>query len=104
VFGQIEAIHRAGQIQIAVGIEDAREALGLRFQITLDRKMRRERTDRVRVAGDRIAAEALEPLAGGAIRDGAELARDAHAAARWMIGRVLATLPIRIAQDRLALH
>ena len=52
MLGKIEAIHGAREIQVAIGIEDAHEALGLGFQITLDRKARRERLERLRITGE----------------------------------------------------
>src|SRR5258706_9754401 len=104
MFGEIEAVHRARQIEIAVRVEHAREALGLRLEIAFHRKARRKRTGAQGIAGDLVARKALPPLGGGAVSDRAELACQAHAVARWLICRVVATLPVRIARNRLALH
>ena len=57
MLGKIEAIHCAGQIQVAIGIENACEALGLRLQVTLDREARREWTDLAGDTGERLAPE-----------------------------------------------
>src|SRR5207253_8108225 len=75
---EIEAVHGARDVEIAVGVEDIHEALGERFEVALNRELGRERVAALpHVLTDRLAPEALRPFGGGTIGDGAELARQA---------------------------
>ena len=104
MIGEVETVHGTREIQIAVRIEDPHEFFGLRFEVTLHRKARRERARAQRIAGDGLAPETLAPLGGRAVGDGAELAGQAHAVTRRLFRRVVAALPVRIPQHRFALH
>src|SRR5207244_5383475 len=78
VRSEVEAVHGARDVQIAVGVEDIHEALSERFEVALNRELGRERVAALpHVFADRLAPEALRPFGGGTIGDGAELARQA---------------------------
>src|SRR5207253_495096 len=80
---EIEAVHGARDVEIAVGVEDIHEALSERFEVALNRELGRERVAALpHVFADRLAPEALRPFGGGTIGDGAELARQALPRAR----------------------
>ena len=103
-FGEIEAIHRARDIEIAVRIERAHETSRVRFEIALDRRTPARTARLLSNSGAHgLAAESLHPLGGRAVRHHAELARDAHAGGRRALVRVRAARPIRVAQNRFAL-
>src|SRR5207237_5598251 len=103
VSAEIEAVHGAGDVQVAVGVEDADEALRQSFQVALNRELGGERIAVLHLLAERLASEALRPFCGGTVGHGAELARRARARARRSLGGVVAALPVRIMGDRLAL-
>ena len=114
MLGNVEAVHGARQVQVAVRVEYPHELFCLRLQVGFDGKARSEALGH---AGQRRldcavphfrqprAAKAAGPFRGRAIGDGAELARDAHARLRaaFVLG-VLAIVPGRIAHHGFALH
>src|SRR5579863_5249264 len=69
VLGEIESVHGAGEVQVAVRVEDAHEALGLALEIGLDGVTWCELAELAGIAADRLAAEALPQLGGRAVGD-----------------------------------
>lgn len=66
IFGQIEPVHRAAQIQIAVGIEEAHEAARVAFQIAFHLEFQAERIIFRLLGIQPHAAEAAVPFQRGA--------------------------------------
>src|SRR3546814_10863723 len=58
VFTQVEPVHRAAEIEVAVGVELAHESSGMAFQIALDLKLHAKRIVLARFAVQPHAAEA----------------------------------------------
>ena len=104
VVGEIEQIHRARDVQIAVRIELPGELGRVILQIRLDFEVDAERIAGLALGVGALAAEALRPFLRRAIRDHAELAREAHALHRNRIGAVVAFVPGRIAADHFPLQ
>ena len=105
VFGQVEPVHRAAEVEVAVGIEAAHEAARVAFEVALDLELQPERI--LVVAAVRVqphAAEAAVPFHRRAIGDHAELARHAHAGFGIVRVVVIAVVPGRIQADRFALQ
>src|SRR3979490_1047167 len=99
---KIEAVHRARDIQVAVGIESAHKAACVRFEIALNGELGCKRAVLLFRGG--LTPEALAPLMSGAIRHHAELARDTHTR-RWrLFVRVSAAAPVGVAQNGLTLN
>src|SRR5215213_6426239 len=104
MLGQVEFVHCARDRQIAIRVENFREALPLVFQVRLDFETWLEIARRARGLGHPLAAEALLPLSGRSVGDRAELAREPHAEARTATGFVVAAMPGGVAAHHFALQ
>ncbi len=104
VFGEVELVHRARQVQVTVGVVDFGETLALVFEVRLDLELRAEIARLSRRLRHAAAAKALVPFLVRAVGDRAELARHAHALARAATRLVIAAAPRRIVADDLALQ
>ena len=89
---EIEPIHRARDVDVAVRIERTHELLRVRFEIALNRELGRKWLVAPQLRRDRLPAEPLPPFRRRAIRHHAEHARDAHAGGGRTIGSVIAVL------------
>src|SRR5688572_32464704 len=103
MIGEIEQIHRARNIEVAIGIVLTGELRRVIIEIRLHFEIDPERIARLALRIRTLAAETQRPLLRRAIRDHAELAREAHASYGKRVGPVVAVLPVRIATDDFAL-
>ena len=104
MFGEVELVHRARQVEVAVGVVDLGEALALVLQVGLHLELRAEVAGHARSLRHAPAAEALVPFFVRAVGDRAELAREPHALARTAARLVVAAAPGRIVAHDLALQ
>ena len=100
---EIEAVHGARDVQVAVGVEGADEALCQSLQVALNRELGSERIAALHVVANRRASEAQLPFRSRSVGHRAELARQALARDRRAFGAVVAAPPVRIMGDRFAL-
>ena len=104
MFGDIEEIHCARQVKIAIGIELAGKFCRMGLEITLNLEVDAERIAAFAFFGDSLAAKSLLPLARRAVTDHAELARQTHSQNRPLAERIVAAVPVRIATNDLTLQ
>jgi len=102
VGGEIETIHRARDIQVAVGIESAHKAAGVCLKITLNGELGRKRA--ILLFRGRMACETFAATRGRSDTSSCR-AFALYAFCRWrLLVRVSTTAPVGIAQDGLALN
>ena len=100
--GEIEIVHRAGQVEIGIGVEALDESDALVAQIALDLKIGVEREGRV-VAILKLAAELAVQRRVRQIGDVRAHARDREPAPRiGALGEIAPAAPFRIGHHRLA--
>ena len=104
VVGEIEQVHRARDVEVAVRVVLPGELRRVVLQVRLDFEVDAERIAGLALGTGALAAEALRPFLRRPISDHAELAREAHALHRHRIGSVVTLLPGRIAPDHLPLQ
>ena len=103
MLGDVEEVHGARKIEVAVRVEGARELLGVHLEVGLDLELGPEHLLR-RGGGDALAAEALSPFLRRAIGDEAELACEPQAGGGRLVGRVIAAAPGGVAADAFPLQ
>ena len=104
MIGEIEQVHRARDVEIAVRIVLAGELDRVVLEIGLDFEVDAERIPRLALHGRALAAETQGPLLGGPVRDHAELASQPHPLHGDRIERIVSVVPGRILADDLPLQ